>query len=86
MLNNAGGDAGSIRFPISIPARNIDRYPIISLVVAPSTEEREYPFPVLVEQICPFTLHDKLDDSAISTYPHIIHCPLVPANDDGSED
>jgi len=85
MLNNAGGDAGSIRFPISIPTRNIDRYPTISFDITATTEEGEYPFPVLVEQICPFTLHDKLDDGAISTYPHIIHGPLVPANDDGSE-
>jgi len=86
MLNNAGGDAGRIRFPISIPARNIDRYPTVTFVVVISTEKRKYPFPVLVEQICPFTLHNELDDCAISAYSHIIHCPLVPANDDGSKD
>lgn len=49
MFSSAGGDAGSIRFPISIPTRNIDRYPDVSFAIVASTKEREYPFPVLIE-------------------------------------
>jgi hypothetical protein len=48
-----GGITGKMRFPISNPTRNIDKYPPISYIMSENTKERENSFSILAEQIRP---------------------------------
>jgi len=47
---NTGGRAGNTSRPTSTPTKNIDRYPFVRIHLRNRhTQEREYPFAILIE-------------------------------------